>query len=306
MSAQEKRWDDLNIAILTRSIDDGQALKQVIVDETNADAEAFTKYEDIFAYCKERQDIGFLFLSEDCDPISFEKIFKELAKHYESQGLPCFGVILYNNGPSARSAGSTSFNKRLIAYKSISELTSRETSRIYFNLLWDQYIGAFKDYVMPPQLEITLRNLAESALNKDGLHFTGRLANHLQAYVSFKWLESIALQYSIILQSVHQLTPMALRGQQTLLYLLEITGGDNKEHRYQDLFQIAESNLPILFKITAIISHLEWNRKNGTLNQELDNLARTKISDPVLNGIQKNQNYIRTFAKEAVRADETI
>lgn len=304
MGTHDRAWEGFKIVILANQPLQAMKIEQAIAmasPGTEVQLSSFEKYDQAYEFCKSQKDIGFLLVHENCGETSFLSAFRELATLYDNFDAPAYGVVLYDGEPNSFSEKSVGKNPLLLDYLPTPSLLDENRTSDTLNTIWDLYIGAFEQTVIPKALQDSIISVAEEKVGIDGVHFTSRLLVNLLSDLNVSWMESAAIKWSLMLEAVRELTPAVLKSHGLLNHFIELC-----EHPIptdcEGIFQLLSGKEPLAKKVRTLALYLETHRQNRTLEDQLQLIsAASKPGAPKLvRHIAKNSDRILSFQLDAI------
>jgi hypothetical protein len=305
MGLHERAWEGLKVVILAKKPMMAMRLEQAIATAspaTEVQLSSFESYEQAYTFCKHQKDVGLIFVHENAGDSPFLSVFRELAAHYDNSGLPAFGVVLFDQEPSGFAEKAIGKNPHLLDYISTSSFFDDGKVHETLRAIWSQYVTTFEEQVLPRALQSSLLAVAEEKLGAEGIHFLLRLTTNLLSDVNISWLENVAATWAPFLSVVRTSAPAVLTPHEHLTRFIELCQGEPVRD-IKTLSVFLQGKAPLCKKVTHLASYLEDQRKRGTLEEQLRELA--KLSKPgapkLVRHLAKNIDRILEFQLDAGR-----
>jgi hypothetical protein len=301
MEIHDRAWEGFRILVLGKTSLLPMQIEQSIASahpDIEVQLSSFESYDQAFKFCKQEGNVGFFLITEDAADVPFNSAFKELAVHYEKNGFPAFGAILYHGEPNAFSERLVSKTPQLLEYLPTSVLLNPNQVDMTMRQLWQSYVLSFEQKILPKPLQDSLNALAEDRLGVESFHFISRLTNNLSSELNLSWLENVALKWAYVLEAVEESAPAVLRPSPHLRSLLQLCKGPSIGNITSDNLG---SQIPLSKKVFALAKELDLARTQGKLGKILDGAASlAKPGAPkLLRHLQKHKNTILTFELDA-------
>lgn len=299
MKIHDRAWEGFKVVVLSNEPLSAMRIEQAIAaasPATEIQLSSFETYDEAYHFCKAEKDVGFFFLHEKCGENSFANVFRELAKCYHGHGIPAFATILYDGTGNAFNEKMIGKNPSFLDYMKAEDILDPQKTSLILEQTWNQLETAFEDQVFSKNLQASLSASAEEYLGAEGLHFSLRLTNNLLGNANVTWLENIAIKWSLVLSTVQQNMPVVLKPHPVLQYCIEMCK-TNEVLSEQNLLSFMQSKSSLCVKISGLVTYLNENRKQGSLERQLDLISSwNRPGAPALvRQISKNKSRILSF-----------
>lgn len=303
MKYHDRAWEGFRIAILGSKPLIPMQLEQAIataLPTMEVQISSFENYDQAYAFCKEQQDVGILFISDDLPGASFQSIFRELSELYKKSGLPAFGVITFEKQPLPFNEKAVAKHQQLLDYISTSSILESTKTASTIDNIWNQFVERFEKLVLPEALQISFKSSASAHIGSEAVAFLERLTTNIASELNISWLEDIAIKWAPILSTVKNVSPEFITPHRYLSHFIQISDIGIPTNR-SDLLDLLGKDLPLTKKAFALTAFLEIARKSGNLASALNEISAgaNNRSVKLVKHIAKNKDRILQFAHEA-------
>lgn len=283
MGLHEKAWSGLNILIFGSSKNIPMQIEQAIANaapsnETKIDS--FESYEDAIDHCKNRKDVGLILILENCGKLPILDVFQQLSKPYKSRGWPCLGVVLYEQVESVQGLKAIANDKSLFDYRNISDFIDPERTSHTLDIIWSKFSASFENLLLPTPLQESLLSVSEKSISASDLNFLRRTAHILSGNLNISWIETVALKWAPVVESVTNSDPLVMAPHASLTQICKLASWGNDPI---DLNCISTQKNTLCARISAMSRYLNNARISGSLQEELFKIsARSNPTAPAL------------------------
>lgn len=269
MGLHERAWSGLGLLIYGKKPLLPMQLEEAI-GAANPNNEiridSFEEYDDALDFCKTKQNVGFIFLLENCEKLSAHDVFLQLARTYETKGWPCFGVLIHEGVETLSGLRIMQRCPELIDYIPSADILDTTKTANTVNNIWNSFIKAFEKNIIPTPLQDTLLSLAKTTATQESLHFMDRVSTLLSTNLNISWIDSIAIRWNPIVSIVENISKAALTPHNTFMQICQLASFDSK---LKDISSITASTIPLCARVCAMATFLDENRKKGSLTEVL-------------------------------------
>jgi hypothetical protein len=272
LGLNEKAWAGINIVIFGRTPILPMKIEQAIAAASPANevrVDSFEDYDQAYDFCKAQKNIGLIFVCENSGEVLAADIFKQLGTHYESKGWPCFGVLLHEKEKSMMGYLSLQKNKNLISYISVDDLMNSEKTFSTLNEVWNLFVSAFENTLIPEKLQETLLSLAEPGLSTESYNFRNRISTLLTQNLNISWLDAVAVKWQPVISTLKKINKNALTPNAALVQIADMAAPHEK---VKDLFNVINLKTNLSSRLTTVVQLLDEARMNHKLLEVLENL----------------------------------
>lgn len=265
MATHEKAWQGLNFVILGKTPLLPMQIEQAIAAASPANEvklDSFEEYDAAYDFCKKTKSVGFLILLDNAGSMPLHDVFRQLARHYEERGWPCFGVVLHEGKENFVGYRAMQLCPQLLDYLPASELLDGQKVYATLQRLWDEYVNAFERHVLPKPLQESIYALAEPALPATERLFLERATVMLTANLNVSWLESFALRWAPVIEAVHKTNPAFW---ETLKVVRQICDLAKAETGVATLDGLKRSQAALPARVATLLGMLHQQHRAGTL-----------------------------------------
>lgn len=269
MGLHERAWAGISILVFGKSETIPMQIEQAIAEASPGNeikVESFEDYSDALDHCKNKRDVGFIFLLENCGEMPTQSVFRELSKPYESNGWPCFGTLLFEKTETISGLRALQDCPNLLSYQSYSDVLDSKKTAESLNDLWIKFSAAFEKRIAPIALQETLISIATERVSLESIHFSDRVSTLLSGNLNVSWIETVALRWSPVLSYVREINESALKPHIALGEICNLAryNGDRSS-----VVAIASAKQSLVSRISATVEFLNDKREKGVLVEEL-------------------------------------
>lgn len=299
MKLHNKAWEDVSVIILGKTPLLSMEIEQSIAEANpflEVGTESFEKYEDALDYCKEKMNVGVIFI-EDVDQPDFllKDYYQNLSSYFKKSGWPCIGRIFYKDNLSQKS-----FNDIIelgSSVKHVNTETFKELSSCqkYLELTWEAFYNNIRNTVLPSAIEDTIVSILKFSKQEEDVFFTEGISRLITDELNINWFDKLAIDISYKIGSIDKDNSILKANR----YLQEISSITNFEAEALGIESILKSTVPLTQKVPLLSKELNKLRKENRLEESLELISSTrtfrsssvhkivaKKKDNILNAIQ--------------------
>lgn len=272
MGIHDKAWSGLSILVYGNTPTLPMRIEQTLAAATPGNEvriESFEDYDQAYEHCRNSRNVGFILILENTGSVLAADAFAQLSAHYEANGWPCFGVLLYEDAKSFVGYRSLEKNKRLIHYASANEATNPNTAYQFLMDIWNHFVKAFESTVIPEPLQRTLLALAASKHSDSSHKFMERVSEIIIPKLNISWIETLAIKWNPVIVALRTTAARSLEANSTLVQISDLA---NSAHS-GNLVSTVSSQQSLCARLTAVLLSLDTLRISGHLVTELEQIA---------------------------------
>lgn len=272
MGRHERAWSGLGILVYGQTPMVPMQIEQSIAGASpnnEVRVDSFEDYEDAYNFSKEKGDIGFIFLLEDCGKLPPADVFKQLSRPYENRGWKSFGVLVHNGVESIQGLKILRDHPQIVDYVSVEDLKDKVKTAALLDQIWEKFYKGFESSLLPQPLQETLWSVAQKELSEDSRHFIDRVSTILASKLNVSWMESVALRWQPVVATVEKLDKTVIEPHPTIQNICKLA----EPLPLKSLKDVVASKEPLVKRINTAALIMDQLRKTGMLENELTVIA---------------------------------
>jgi hypothetical protein len=306
MGNHSKAWTGLNVLIFGKTPGVPVSIELSLAKATPSNEvkfESFEDYEQAYDFCKEKKNIGFILLLENCGPAGPAAVFKELSSSYEAKGWPCYGILLHESSESFIGLRALRANRNILGYYAVRELTDPSKTFHLLSEIWESFTSAFESYILPESLRETLLSLASSQITNESFIFRDRVKTLLCSNLNVSWIEMTGMRWHNIIENLKKNNPSALTPNRALVQISDIC----QYAKSDNPIDLLKSKASLPSRVSGLLDYLDDKRLKGELEAALQQIStQAKPGAPALiRHIAAQKEQILTIASEIVADEQT-
>lgn len=292
MAITEKSWDGLDLMVFARSPGQAMELEQDLAAALPAlevKLESFEIYEDALDFCKNRKNVGFIFMVEDNLNPPVGELFRNLTQPFSNNGWDAFGALVHTSGETLQGNRITRLNNQLIDYVPRSSFMDELECRKQLQTLWQKFVNAFENQFIPQALQETVIATALKSDQFNSLSFYEQTCNLLTSNLNISWREKFALKWYQAIVLANKQEPAVL-APHVVLQKLVTSLRDEKAPTNLLVSRLKDQTIPLGTRVLELVLGLNDAKVQGKLPELLDSFNEyAKPGGPAL---------LRTVAKQ--------
>jgi hypothetical protein len=265
MALHKNAWRGQNIVILDHSLNEGLKLEQAIAaasPDNEVKIETFSDYSEAYDYCREKANVGLLFVSSKI-LVPIADAIEQLSRYYQFFGTSA-RVVLILDGPEdeLNSYRIRAQQKKCFWMVRRADLNDKVLTGETLNTVWEQYQSSIESEYFPAALQDSFLARIENSLTKESRVFCERTAVLLGSGLNLSWFDQIALKWAPSLNEIGKENEAALRSSEFIINLAKISYYGPVE---QAIEFAKDKNQPLIKRVATVIANLDDSRKKGIL-----------------------------------------
>lgn len=312
MGSHRTAWDGMTLLVF-----DPEPLIPMTIEQTIASTspwletkvESFENYGDALEYCRNRRDVGFIIISDNCDVHNAEEVFRNLAAPYESAlGWSAAGLLYSGSGLRMEGFRAMSQDNRFVDYVERDQLTNSKYLPMLLDRIWSQFVTKVETTLFPESMQRVLFSLASSeGFSQDSQSFVHRTINVMSKDLNLSWYDMMGLKWAHTFETLRKSHPTVLDANRRLTQLVSAVSIHLQSDEiytiplHETIVRVGgNKGIPLAGRLAVVVDILEKARQTGHLVDCLTMLKALNVpgASAILKSIVRNSSQIVKFGDQ--------
>jgi len=225
MSVGTQSWQDISFLVYAdEPLLSIKIEQQIVAVNPNIEAQidAFEVYEEALDYCKQKANVGVIFIHENCGQLDLINTYEQLSRVYKASGWPVIATVIRkaNALESIQALKLMRKHPEVLFYVSEGDFENPEFIRSHFEDLWNSYTQLISENLIPSTLKDTFISAIQNRVSECEHVFYDRLSTVLTAPLNLTWKEGFQVRWHNLIHHTYNLKPELLKPHSALTKLV--------------------------------------------------------------------------------------